>query len=46
MKKCKTIGKKGRWENWYKNIPEDADTFKGVKYRETNPGRSVHLKAF
>ena len=41
MKKCKSVGKKGRWENWFKNIPNDADTFHGVTYRETYPGRLV-----
>jgi hypothetical protein len=39
MKKCKSVGKKGRWENWFKRVPRDADTFRGVKYRETYPGQ-------
>ncbi len=39
MKKCKSMSKKGRWENWYKNIPKDANTFNGIVYRETDPNK-------
>jgi hypothetical protein len=37
LPKCKSKSKKGRWENWFTNIPKDADTYNGIKYRETDP---------
>ena len=37
MRDCSSSGKTGRWNNWFRSIPDGADEFRGIVYKESVP---------
>lgn len=37
MRDCSSNGKTGRWNNWFRTIPDGADEFRGIVYKESVP---------
>ena len=37
MRDCSSSGKTGRWNNWFRTIPDGTDEFRGIVYKESIP---------
>jgi hypothetical protein len=35
MDECLSIGKQGRWTDWFDSTPSDSNVYNGVVYRES-----------
>jgi len=35
MPECLSLGKRGRWSDWFDDTPQEATEYNGVVYKET-----------
>ena len=35
MDECLSVGKQGRWSNWFEKTPPDANVYNGITYQES-----------